>query len=1048
MDVADRDPDPRSGPAHHRKAPFPSRSRPHYQRRPDEHARDVVMNRSDEQQRDRGRSEREPRAPHESSHDRTRSISPASRRPGAFRDRDLPRDGWRDEFRDRDDIPKGPRHRSRSPGSPGKRRRSPSPGPHRSLKKSKREREREKRRARRARHRNSSAHRRSRSPYDSYHRSDRPGLSGAQRTERRSQSPHFSRQAGAERDVSPHARSRRNSLTSNRDRDRDRSPRAESRHSQLSRAHSPLPPTHSEAGSYSRRSPSPTHEPTTFHRPPRSPRMDRPPPTGPSASRKKKRRDREDPRNGKRGGQPSSGANSIQVNTSRRGDPRSGFGSQPPPFASRRDSRRSQSPPYNAYDNSRHGSPDPRSPRSLSGQTDRRSYEQVSPRDAPSGPWQGNLSPLQPPTGPAQAGRGFSRSGFRGGSFSSTRSESRGGFNPPSGPAAGRTQTNHSGETTPDRPTLTQSDAAFDEKVDNPEDNSDVQIRESHNDDTHTDEKDKEQEQSQSQQPAPGPPASTPTGPRISFSLKATSKTQVTAPKPEISQKFSAAPPRRDPQPVDDRSTRDRDLPKDTPTGPSSSRARHEPDHHGRHRAPEPPRGPRQPESSRGPRHPEPSKGPRDHDIARGPRHPEPPRGPRQPRMRKVKKIERRLKPKPRLSDTLAKSESPFFRKPGNESVVGSGTYGKVFKGKHVYTNRLVALKKIRMEGEKDGFPVTAVREIKLLQSLRHENIVALQEVMIEKDACYMVFEYLSHDLTGLLNHPTFILDAAQKKHLAKQLFEGLDYLHARGVLHRDIKAANILVSSDGILKLADFGLARFYTKHHRNDYTNRVITIWYRSPELLLGETQYTAAVDVWSAACVMVEIFTRHAIFPGDGTEINQLDKIYAIMGTPNKSDWPDLTKMEWFELLRPGYRKPSVFAEKYKEKVPAAAFELLASMFHYDPAKRPSAAEVLAHPYFTTEMPPPRQAKELAQIQGEWHEFESKALRKEKEKKERQERQEREARRAAQAKEAAKTERDAAPKDNDRKRPVPSPDNRDTKRLHVEERPSSSDRPADAA
>ena len=100
---------------------------------------------------------------------------------------------------------------------------------------------------------------------------------------------------------------------------------------------------------------------------------------------------------------------------------------------------------------------------------------------------------------------------------------------------------------------------------------------------------------------------------------------------------------------------------------------------------------------------------------------------------------------------------------------------------------------------------MTAIREVKLLQSLNHDNIVRLREVMVEKNDCYMVFEYLSHDLTGLLNHPTFKLEQSHKKDLAKQLFEGLDYLHRRGVLHRDIKAANILVSNTGQLKLADF---------------------------------------------------------------------------------------------------------------------------------------------------------------------------------------------------------------------------------------------------
>ncbi|KAL8711429.1 MAG: hypothetical protein Q9220_004087 [cf. Caloplaca sp. 1 TL-2023] len=371
----------------------------------------------------------------------------------------------------------------------------------------------------------------------------------------------------------------------------------------------------------------------------------------------------------------------------------------------------------------------------------------------------------------------------------------------------------------------------------------------------------------------------------------------------------------------------------------------------------------------------------------------------RSPKSIKVKKIMKRYKSRATLPQDFAESTSVYYRKPGNESVVGSGTYGKVFKAIHVYTKNLVALKKIRMDGEKDGFPVTAIREIKLLQSLKHENVVCLQEVMVENNDCFMVFEYLSHDLTGLLNHPTFKLEHAHKKHLARQLFDGLNYLHRRGVLHRDIKAANILISNTGLLKLADFGLARFYSKNGNPDYTNRVITIWYRSPELLLGETQYGPAVDIWSAACVMIEIFTRHAIFPGDGTEINQLDKIYNVLGTPSRSEWPGLVDMAWFELLRPSERKHNVFAEKYQESLTPAAFDLLQAMFLYNPAKRPTASDVLEHPYFTTEEPVPRQAIELKDLEGDWHEFESKALRKE------NERKNQEARRAARNEEQQK-------------------------------------------
>jgi len=354
--------------------------------------------------------------------------------------------------------------------------------------------------------------------------------------------------------------------------------------------------------------------------------------------------------------------------------------------------------------------------------------------------------------------------------------------------------------------------------------------------------------------------------------------------------------------------------------------------------------------------------------------------------------IRKRIKARPELSEDHRTSDSVYYRKTGNDSVVGSGTYGKVYKALHVYSKEQVALKKIRMEGERDGFPVTAIREIKLLQSLKHVNVVALLEVMVEKNDCFMVFEYVSHDLTGILNHPTFSLSDAHKKDLARQLFEGLDYLHRRGVLHRDIKAANILVSKGGQLKLADFGLARFYAKNKKQDYTNRVITIWYRSPELLLGETQYGPAVDIWSAACVLVEIFTRHAIFPGDGGEINQLDKIYNVLGTPSRSSWPGIVHLQWYELLRPQHKLPNTFAEKYQSRVTPEAFQLLEAMFNYDPDLRPAASDVLEHPYFTVEEPQSQRVVELENLEGDWHEFESKALRKERDREARKKEKER--------------------------------------------------------
>lgn len=183
---------------------------------------------------------------------------------------------------------------------------------------------------------------------------------------------------------------------------------------------------------------------------------------------------------------------------------------------------------------------------------------------------------------------------------------------------------------------------------------------------------------------------------------------------------------------------------------------------------------------------------------------------------------------------------------------VGEGTYGKVYKARRQDTGRLVALKRIRMEAEKDGFPVTAIREIKLLQALDHPNVLKLMEMMVSKGHVYMVSEYLEHDLTGILNHPNMQsnkFSAANLKSLMQQLLAGLDYIHWRGVLHRDLKGSNILLGRNGDLKIADFGLAKFYDKRVRNDYTNRVITLWYKPPELLFGETVYGPEVDMWSA-------------------------------------------------------------------------------------------------------------------------------------------------------------------------------------------------------
>jgi len=288
---------------------------------------------------------------------------------------------------------------------------------------------------------------------------------------------------------------------------------------------------------------------------------------------------------------------------------------------------------------------------------------------------------------------------------------------------------------------------------------------------------------------------------------------------------------------------------------------------------------------------------------------------------------------------------------------IGEGTYGKVYLARNKETQEQVALKKIRMDNEKEGFPITAIREIKILKELRHENIVQLKEIVTSKAtkenkgeaSIYMVFEYMDHDLTGLmLNDGQWCPSAAHIKCYMKQLLQGLHYCHSNNVLHRDIKGSNLLISNRGQLKLADFGLARPFTEQ-LGHYTNRVITLWYRPPELLLGAVQYGPAIDMWSVGCILAELLTKRAIFPGKN-EIDQLDLIFKLCGTPNEDVWPDVNKLPWWKTFKPSKTYKRCIRETFKHFSPDA-LDLIDKLLTLDPKKRITASEALDSEYFWT-------------------------------------------------------------------------------------------------
>ncbi|TPX32823.1 hypothetical protein SmJEL517_g04112 [Synchytrium microbalum] len=313
---------------------------------------------------------------------------------------------------------------------------------------------------------------------------------------------------------------------------------------------------------------------------------------------------------------------------------------------------------------------------------------------------------------------------------------------------------------------------------------------------------------------------------------------------------------------------------------------------------------------------------------------------------------------------------------------VGEGTYGTVYKARDKRNQALVALKKVRIEPDKDGFPITGIREIKILTTLHHPNIVKLNEIVSSRDRIDLVFEYMDHDLTGLFANTAFKPSPAHIKCLMLQMFEGLRFLHSKNIMHRDLKGSNLLISKEGALKIADFGLARYLAKSlpHKGqlremDYTNRVITLWYRPPELLMGATKYGAEIDMWSAGVVFLEFFIRKTVFPGE-SEITQLESITKICGSPDSRSWPDMHRLPWYDMMLKGKPPHSSKLHIYKDTMSKLAFELMEWLLQMDPKKRPTAEEALNHPYFREEP----QACELDELQAilpieDWHEWESK-------------------------------------------------------------------------
>lgn len=283
---------------------------------------------------------------------------------------------------------------------------------------------------------------------------------------------------------------------------------------------------------------------------------------------------------------------------------------------------------------------------------------------------------------------------------------------------------------------------------------------------------------------------------------------------------------------------------------------------------------------------------------------------------------------------------------------IEEGTYGVVYRAKDRRTGDIVALKKLKMEREKEGFPITSLREINTLLKAQHPNIVTVREIVVgsNMDKIYIVMDYVEHDLKVLMEHMTQGFRIGEVKTLMIQLLRAVDHLHDNWILHRDLKASNLLLSNKGILKVGDFGLAREYGSPLKS-YTPIVVTLWYRAPELLLGTKEYSTPIDLWSVGCVFAELLTMKPLFPGK-SEIDQINRIFKELGTPSDKIWPGppsyselpaVKKMTFTEYPFNNLRN------KFGAYLTDKGFDLLNRFLTYDPKRRIAAADALNHEYF---------------------------------------------------------------------------------------------------
>jgi cyclin-dependent kinase len=279
--------------------------------------------------------------------------------------------------------------------------------------------------------------------------------------------------------------------------------------------------------------------------------------------------------------------------------------------------------------------------------------------------------------------------------------------------------------------------------------------------------------------------------------------------------------------------------------------------------------------------------------------------------------------------------------------ILGQGAYGVVHKVKHIESGQIYARKKLFLHDEKEGVPSSAIREIAILKELDHINIVKLVDIIQTEKKLAILFEYVETDLKKELDVNIDGLKLPKIKSYLYQLLKGIQYLQDKKILHRDLKPANILTSKDGVLKIADFGLSRSFAINTKN-YTNEVVTLYYRPPDVLLGNKNYLTTVDIWSIGCIFAEMVNgKHLFFANQ--EIDQLKRIFRVFGTPCENNWPEALKYpDWNSDLYELYKPQSL--RELIPKLDDLGMDLLEKMLQPNPDKRITISAALNHAFLS--------------------------------------------------------------------------------------------------